>query len=217
MSFIKTFQFWNSNKNIQYFREKPADHRIEKRLLELKQKSGASLVALDLGCGGGRHTELLIKLGFSTHAIDLNPLMLKCTKNRVGVKSLKTLKRASITKLPFSDNIFDAVVTTGVLHQAKNIIEYQVAISELSRVLKGGGIICLNIFTSTKLDSTYRRNKDAFSYQTKEGLDMTLLSKELFYEMMAWYGLKLEQEISEDFVQENTGQRSVLRCNFIKA
>ncbi|NCS31867.1 hypothetical protein CO026_00630 [Candidatus Kaiserbacteria bacterium CG_4_9_14_0_2_um_filter_41_32] len=216
MSYIKTFQFWNSDKNVHYFKDKPADPRIEKRLLELKQKSSANLVALDLGCGGGRHTELLIKLGFSTHVIDLNPQMLSCTKNRVGAKNLKALKRASITKLPFFDNIFDAVVTTGVLHQAKNIAEYQVVISELSRVLKGGGLVCLNIFTSTKLDSTYKKNKDAFSFQTKEGLDMTLLSKEVFYEMMSWYGLKLEQEISEDFVQENTGERSVLRCNFIK-
>jgi ubiquinone/menaquinone biosynthesis C-methylase UbiE len=216
MSFIKTFHFWNSDKNIKYFKEKPADPRIEKRLLELKDNSNTDLVALDLGCGGGRHTELLLKLGFSTHVIDLNPQMLKCTKNRVGVKNLKTLKRASITKLPFPDKIFDVVVTTGVLHQAKNITEYQAAISEVSRVLKIGGIICLNIFTSTRLDPTYKKNKDVSSFQTKEGLDMTLLSKDMFYEIMNWYNLKLEKEISEDFVQENTGERSVLRCNFIK-
>lgn len=216
MSFIRTFHFWNNKENIQYFRDKSADPRIEKRLLELTKNNDANLTALDLGCGGGRHTELLVKLGFSTHAIDLNPQMLRCTKNRVGAKNIKTLKRASITKLPFPDKIFDAVVTTGVLHQAKNMAEYQEAISELSRVIKHGGLVCLNIFTSTKLDSTYRKNKDVFSFQTKEGLDMTLLDKNVFYEMMSWYGLKLEQEISEDFVQENTGERSVLRCNFIK-
>ena len=216
MSFIKTFHFWNSDENVQYFKDKPADPRIEKRLLELKQKNGDKLVALDMGCGGGRHTELLIKLGFSTHIIDLNPQMLRCTKERVGAENIKTVKRASITKLPFSDSIFDVVVTTGVLHQAKNITEYQVAVSELSRVLKKDAVVCLNIFTSTKLDQTYTKNKDAFAYQTKEGLEMTLLSKQIFYELMSWYGLKLEQEISEDFVKENTGERSVLRCNFIK-
>ncbi|MBY0309855.1 class I SAM-dependent methyltransferase [Patescibacteria group bacterium] len=216
MSFIQTFQFWNSRKNVQYFKDKPADPRIEKRLIEFRQNSATHVEALDLGCGGGRHTELLVTLGFSTHAIDLNPQMLRCTKDRVGGNNIITLKRASIIKLPFRNNFFDVVVTTGVLHQAKNITEYQLAICELSRVVKQGGLVCLNIFTSAKLDPTYRKNKDVFSFKTKEGLDMTLLNKELFYNMMSWYGLTLEQELSEDFVQENTGERSVLRCNFIK-
>lgn len=216
MSFIKTFRFWNSDDNVRYFKNKPADPRVEKRLRELKESAGHELTALDLGCGGGRHTELLITLGFATHAVDVNPAMLRCVKNRVGSQNLKSLKRASIIKLPFHDSYFDVVVTTGVLHQAKNIAEYEQAISELSRVLKTEGVVCLNIFTSAKIDPTYKKMNKAFAYQTKEGLDMTLLYKDFFYQLMCWYGLRLEQEISEDVVQENTGERSVLRCNFIK-
>ncbi len=216
MSFIDTFKFWNTSENVAYFKSKPADPRVEKRLSLSLEGIRHTPVALDLGCGGGRHTELLVRMGFHTHAVDLNPGMLRCTKERVGAQNLKSLRRASIKKLPFRSSFFDAVVTTGVLHQAKSFAEYEQAVNELSRVLKPRGIVCLNIFTAKTLDTSYIKEKKAFAYKTKEGLDMTLLSKEMFYELMSWYGLILETEISEDVVQENTGERSVLRCNFIK-
>ncbi|MAZ67376.1 hypothetical protein CL652_01235 [bacterium] len=218
MSWLKTKYFWNNSQNVNYFSQKPADPRIVKRLEELMSddRPNYKLSALDLGCGGGRHTEMLLNMGFETSVLDLNPQMLQATVKRVGKKNLHSVKRGSIVKLPFEDKSFDIVVTTGVLHQAKNFHEYQVAISELSRILKPGGIVCLNIFTSALLDETYTRLSDAFAYQTKEGLDMTLLSKTTFYELMEWYGLALEYELSEDSVEENTGKRSVLRCNFVK-
>ncbi len=218
MSWFKTKYFWNSQQNVNYFSQKPADPRIVKRLENLLSDSiiNNKMSALDLGCGGGRHTEMLLKMGFETSVMDLNPQMIRATVKRVGKKNLHSVKRGSIVKLPFKDEAFDVVVTTGVLHQAKNIYEYQTAVNELSRVLKPNGIVCLNIFTSTLLDETYTRLPAAFAYQTKECLDMTLLSKTTFYELMEWYSLALEEELSEDSVEENTGKRSVLRCNFVK-
>lgn len=214
-----TFSFWNSARNVAYFRDKEADPRINKRLLAYLSEEGqvGSIQALDLGCGGGRHTKLLVDLGFLTSAVDLNPQMLQCTIDRVGKHNLSSIKKASIVKLPFKGAIFDVVITTGVLHQARNLSEYDQAIAELSRVTKPRGLVCLNIFTSHKLDSSYVKLSSAFAYMTKEGLEMTLLSKQCFYEMMEWHGFLLEEELSEDVVQENTGVRSVLRCNFIKS
>lgn len=219
MSWTRTLFFWNNNKNIEYFANKPSDPRVKKRLeqLVLQRRGADEFSALDLGCGGGRHTELLVGLGFMTSVVDLNWRMLHATVKRIGRSKLVSVKQASITKLPYKDASFDAIVTTGVLHQTKNFQEYQVAVSELSRTLKSGGLICLNIFTSLSLDDSYTKLSDAFAYRTKEGLDMTLLSKSTFYELMDWYDLNLEEELSEDIVEENTGMRSVLRCSFIKS
>ncbi|MEX0917052.1 MAG: class I SAM-dependent methyltransferase [Candidatus Paceibacterota bacterium] len=220
MSWFKTKAFWNNSENVNYFSQKPADPKIVKRLeilMSIPASTGnKSLSALDLGCGGGRHAEMLVKMGFKTSVIDLNQEMLRTTVRRVGKINLCSIRRGSIVKLPYKNETFDVIVTTGVLHQTKNIYEYQVAVKEISRVLKPGGLVCLNVFTSRILDDTCTLLADAFAYQTKEGLDMTLLSKTTFYELMAWYGLTLEDELGEDVVQENTGRRSVLRCNFIK-
>lgn len=218
MNWLQTFNFWNSPKNVSYFRDKPADFRIRGRLERLLGESVTNngLTALDLGCGGGRHTEMLLDMGFKTSILDLNPQMLRCTIKRVGRSRLASVAKGSITRLPFKDQAFDVVVTTGVLHQARSLHEYELAIGELARTVKAGGVVCLNIFTSSILDETYIRLPQAFVYQTKEGLDMSLLPKSTFYELMNWYGLALEEEVSEDVVDENTGKRSVLRCNFMK-
>lgn len=215
-NFFKTFSFWNNQKIAQYFKEKPADHRVRARLEKLDKNQRNNMNALDLGCGGGRHTELLIELGFKTYIFDFNPQMLKCTIARVGESALAGVGKGSIVRLPYADNMFDIVVTTGVLHQAKNLDEYEKAIMELARVIKPSGVVCLNIFTSSTIDTTLTKMSNAFVYETKESLGMTLLSKNLFYELMEWHGLFLENEISEGVVNENTGPRSVLRCNFIK-
>lgn len=216
MKLFKTFFFWNNREIAEYFKDKPADYRVKERFEKIEACDRKSMKALDIGCGGGRHTELLVSLGFQTYIIDPNPRMLQVTTKRVGTDVLKSINKGVMTKLPFQDNIFDVVVTTGVLHQARSIDEYELAISELSRVVKKSGIVCLNIFTSKVVDESMTKTDRMFLYQTKEGLFMSLLDKKCFYEMMTWFGFSLENEIAEDEVSENTGPRSVLRCNFIK-
>lgn len=214
-------KFWNDDKIVEYFESKPADPKIVNKLSQVKNAS--ELSALDLGCGGGRHTEMLCNMGFETYACDINPAMIAATKKRVQNyiptnEMEKRIKEGTILHIPFNDNFFDVVVTTGVLHQAATLDQYESALKELSRVTKTGAIVCLNIFTNKELDPTYEAVAgEEYSYVTKEGLPMTLLPQELFYKMMAQNNFTLEEELSEDVKQENTGVRVVLRCNFIKS
>ncbi|HYG84054.1 MAG TPA: class I SAM-dependent methyltransferase [Verrucomicrobiae bacterium] len=216
----KDYKFWNDNSNVKYFKGKPADPLMVEYLKRYPDKEAAGIKALDLGCGGGRHTELLVTKGFQTYAVDINSAMLEATKARVDALKLDNtpeIKEGSITEIPFQDNFFDIVITTGVLHQAKSQEEYRQAISELSRVCKKGAIILLNIFTNRDLDPTYTYLDDERTVvQTKEGLLMTLLPKELFYSMMKDAGLFLEEEYIEELKEENTGPRTVLRARFVK-
>lgn len=209
--------FWNDLSNVAYFSKKPADWRIIDRLDFFSPQQCRQLIALDLGCGGGRHTEMLCKKNFRTCAVDINPKMLEATRKRTeNLSNRPIIREGTILNTPFSDGCFDIVVTTGVLHQAENLAQYEEAIKELSRVCRDECIVCLNIFTNKVIDNTYMKVSDDYSYITKEGLPMCLLSKELFYSLMLKNGFILEKEYSEDIVHENTGQRAVLRCDFIK-
>lgn len=211
------FVFWNNLNTVEYFKKKPHDHRVEKKLSEIKNSK--EMNALDLGCGGGRHTELLCKKDFFVYSVDINPEMIKATKKRVKkIKNQpKFIGKGSILNIPFCSDFFDVIIATGVLHQGKGLIEYELAIRELSRVIKENGVICLNVFTNKILDETYvKKGDDEFSYITKEGLPMCLLDKNTFYKLMKKYNLILTEELSEDIKQESTGPRAVLRCNFKK-
>lgn len=212
--------FWNDQKIVEYFADKPPDFRIKTRLEKIKKRS--KIKALDLGCGGGRHTKLLLQLGFDVYACDTNPEMLKATRNKTAgmwseVNDQKRIVEGNILSTPYPDRIFGAVVATGVLHQAKSIREYKDAIRELSRITKPEAIICLNIFTNKVWDNTYLPVAgEKYTVMTKEGLYMTLLPKNIFYDLMSESGFGLESELAEDVKDENTGPRAVLRANFIK-
>lgn len=213
------FAFWNDPEMVAYFAAKPADPIIVERLNELDVSSG-NLRALDLGCGGGRHSELLASRGFDVTSVDINPAMLEATKERLNKSGYcTTTKTMSVDRLDFEDEIFDVVVSTGVLHQVRSLGRYAVALQGIARVLKPGGLFTMNIFTNTCWDETYTvpEPSEPYTVLTTEKLFMTLLSKPLFYALASDAGLELEQEVREDIKQENTGPRSILRAHLLKS
>jgi len=212
----ETFQFWNDLEIAEYFKSKQADPR----LIDFVSRLGdtTDLRALDLGCGGGRHSEFFAQNNFITSAVDINPRMLETTQNRVALTGKPIdVQLGSILDIPHIDNEFDIVLATGVLHQAQNIDQYRTAIKELSRVLKPDAFTFLNIFTNGVWDDTYTQLDDEYAVMTREGLTMTLLSKEIFVEMMTDEGLKLFIDYGEDIKEENTGPRAVYRAVFTKS
>lgn len=214
----KEFNFWNDKDMVGYFASKPADPVVIKRLekvLKLSEKT-----ALDLGCGGGRHSELLAEMGYRLTSIDINPEMLEYTKKRLLKKGLQAdVLNMSIENLSFKPESFDVIVSTGVLHQVRSVGAYKTLLKNLVIMLKPGGLLTLNLFTNAVWDDTYAipDSSEPYTVITKEGLYMTILPKELFYQIAEAAGFELEEEVSEDIKNENTGCRAVLRAHLTKA
>lgn len=217
---VKEDAFWNSPQMAEYFGSKPADPIVVEKLSTFQTPN--KYTALDLGCGGGRHTELLFKMGFKTWAIDINDGMIEATRRRISLISSEEtantrIKYGTILNLPFEDTLFDIVITTGVLHQAESLDEYSLAIKELSRVTKHNGTVLLNIFTNSVIPGNLESIPGKpYTYKTEEGLLMTLLSRPLFNCLMQESGFALEKQYGEDIKEENTGIRSVYRASYLK-
>ena len=98
---------------------------------------------LDAGCGTGNLQKEIVtrNLEVEVRAIDFSKEML----NRAIGKKLGsniTYKCVDITKkLPFSDSLFDVVVSSNVIYTLKN---GESIISELNRVLKPGGLLIIS-------------------------------------------------------------------------
>lgn len=210
----ETFEFWNNSETTEYFKSKDADPRLVELVSSLGDISGWR--ALDLGCGGGRHSQFFAEHDCDTSAVDINPAMLQTTRDRVaGIGKTIDVQEGSILGIPYEQDEFDIVLTTGVLHQAQNFEQYVTAVQELSRVTKPGGYIFLNIFTDGVWDEGYTQVEE-FTVLTKEGLTMTLLPKEIFIDLMDSEGLQLHIDHGEDIKEENTGPRAVYRGVFMK-
>jgi SAM-dependent methyltransferase len=112
-------------------------------------QAGRRLRVLDLGCGHGDLTPLLLADSrLEIVALDLSAKALGQFRARLGeqLPDRLTLARASVYELPFADGAFDAVVSFGYASAAS----YAGAEHEVARVLRPGGVAVVD-FVSPSL------------------------------------------------------------------
>lgn len=95
---------------------------------------------LDVGCGSGRHTVLLARMGLAVTAGDLAPVALAQTEQWLDRDGLcANLVLLDMAALPFPASAFDAVLSVNVLHPAYPE-QARAAVAEIWRVLRPGGL-----------------------------------------------------------------------------
>lgn len=113
---------------------------------------------LDAGCGTGLLLELMAQSVGSTgvaQGVDYSNDMLAMARRRCGDLPQASLARASVEKLDFDSDSFDAVSCTQVLLY---VDEVRQALSEMARVLKPGGRL---VIVETDWDGAILHSSDS--------------------------------------------------------
>lgn len=102
-------------------------------------KQVGSRKVLDLGCGAGRHSIYLGRQGFHVVGFDVSLSALRKLTARLKSESMKNVDivNTEMSKLPFADETFDALVSTNVLHHTMAAGIKQ-TVEELHRVMSNG-------------------------------------------------------------------------------
>jgi 2-polyprenyl-3-methyl-5-hydroxy-6-metoxy-1,4-benzoquinol methylase len=111
---------------------------------------------LDAGCGEGRHTLALCRMGCRVFALDRDqaPLrraqyFLKDMDNRGEARGPVMVLRGDNLQLPFGDGTFHKIICAEVL---EHVTQDRLAVHELLRVLRDGGAMAVTVptpFTET--------------------------------------------------------------------
>lgn len=99
---------------------------------------------LDVGSGQGRNLLYFLLHGFDVHAIDRdksNVQLCRFMAQKLNYHRTEQIIRADLSQLPYSENKFDAVICSRVLHFAKSEEEYLAYWEELHRILKPGALL----------------------------------------------------------------------------
>jgi len=117
-------------------------YRVRKthlELLGLMSLHGQKI--LDAGCGPGTYGIMLAQAGNEVVGIEISPDGVQVANQRAKEKGVNfTARVGDLENLPFDDSTFDICFCGWVLHHFPDINK---AVSELSRVLKPGGMIAL--------------------------------------------------------------------------
>ena len=103
--------------------------------------------ALEVGSGGGILTEVICKMGFTTTGIDPAEQSIETASNHAKASGLNIkYDKGAGEHLPYADNSFDCVFCCDVLEHVQDLPK---VISEISRVLKPGGVFFYDTLNRT--------------------------------------------------------------------
>ncbi|MFK7844532.1 MAG: class I SAM-dependent methyltransferase, partial [Rhodothermales bacterium] len=111
----------------------------------LKGRLTPEMRILDAGCGRGRNIRYLLQNGFDVTGIDADQdaitYVQSIAKRLAPDKPANRFAVGEIAYLPFEPAAFDVVISSAVLHFAKNEAHFHKMVDEMWRVLKPGGFL----------------------------------------------------------------------------
>jgi SAM-dependent methyltransferase len=110
----------------------------------LKGRFVAGMRVLDAGCGGGRNLNYFLKSGFEVCGIDKSPEAIAQVQALAASLapnlSPGNFRAELVESMSFADCGFDVVISSAVLHFARDEDHWHEMVREMWRVLKPGGI-----------------------------------------------------------------------------
>ena len=95
---------------------------------------------LECGCGLGLAAQLLAKQGFKVTGIDASSLFISKAKKKYGDQHNLTFLEGDVGDMPYSDNVFDAVVSCLFM---EHVTDVKGVLAEMCRVVKEQGILII--------------------------------------------------------------------------
>lgn len=113
----------------------------------IAESAGSVGSALDYGCGAGRSTRFLKRLGLNAVGADVSREMLDEARSKDQSGEYRHIQSGV---LPFEDGAFDLVFSSFVFLEVSRIEEIENILKEMKRVLRRGGTI---MFVTTSMEA----------------------------------------------------------------
>jgi SAM-dependent methyltransferase len=127
----------------------------------LKGRITAGMRVLDAGCGGGRNLVYFLRAGYEIFAADADPFSVEATRRlaRSLAPSLPpgNFRVEQLEAMSFPDTCADVVLSSAVLHFARDEAHFSAMLRGSWRVLRSGGLFFCRLASSIGIEPLVRR------------------------------------------------------------
>ncbi len=133
-------QFYSSSQHYLSRLERHGEGSFAKLIELCKAVIPPEASILECGCGLGLAAQLLAKQGFKVTGIDASSLFISKAKKKYGDQHNLTFLEGDVGDMPYSDNVFDAVVSCLFM---EHVTDVNGVLAEMCRVVRKQGILIM--------------------------------------------------------------------------
>jgi tellurite methyltransferase len=160
---------------------------------------------LDAGCGGGRNLRLLLELGFEVFGNDEDPAAVESVRHLAATIAphlpATNFRIEPVEGLTFEAASFDAVISSAVLHFARDDAQFIAMMNAMWRVLRGGGLLFCRLASTIGMEDRMRP-LGGRRYALPDGSERYLVDEALLLELTTRLGGRLVDPIKTTVVQD---------------
>jgi tellurite methyltransferase len=125
----------------------------------LRGRIARGMTVLDAGCGGGRNLVYLLNEGYKVFGVDSDPRAVAAVRRLAGAADLPAgnFRVESVEAMSFPEGFADVVLSSAVLHFARDDDQFLAMVRGTWRVLKPGGLLFCRLASSIGLEDRIQR------------------------------------------------------------
>jgi SAM-dependent methyltransferase len=175
----------------------------------LRGRITTAMRVLDAGCGGGRNLVYLLRAGCDVSATDADAAAV-AEVTRIAAALAPQLPAGNfrvepVERMTFDDSAFDVVISSAVLHFARDDRHFDSMVREMWRVLKPGGLLFARLASNIGIEARVKP-LEGRRHLLPDGSQRYLVDERMLVDLTGDLGGSLIDPIKTTVVQD---QRSM--------
>lgn len=139
-------------------------------------------IILDAGCGYGRNLHWFLRNNIVIYGVDQDGNAIYDLQRRHPTIA-ERFRQSAVEKIPFENDQFDHIISSAVLHFAKDTVHFEQMIAEMARVLKPLGSLFIRMTSDIGIEDKVQLVGDGV-YGIPDGSRRFLLTRTLLADIM---------------------------------
>jgi SAM-dependent methyltransferase len=190
----------------------------------LRGRIAPGMKIFDAGCGSGRNLTYLLATGYQVFGVDTDPKAVEATRWLAALLApalpADNFRTEPLEAMSFPDHLADVVLSSAVLHFARDDDHFDAMLRATWRVLKPGGILFCRLASSIGMDARMEaqvRRVEGRRFQLPDGTERYLVDEAFLMAVTEELGGKLADPLKTTVVQNQRCMTTwVIRKNAVR-